>query len=257
MLKVALRGCLITVIILVHLACARTPRHDYDLRRTMLRTSRWARRACRTLGLRVTRHGQLPKRTGRLIVLNHLSWLDPLIIAAIRPAIFVTSVETAEDSCLGRICAAAGCVFMERRQRSELINECGRLATLLRHHEVVVFPEATSSDGTTLLPFRPAAFAAAIAARAPVQPLALRYRSIDGRTVNSRTRDRIYWYGDMTFLPHLCHLTTLTRIDLDMVVLPSQTGVHCRKTLAHQTRTAIGQSLGLIHPIEPAQPQAA
>ena len=246
MLKVALRACLIAVIIIVHLGSARTPCTDYDLRQTTIRTSRWARRACRTLGLRVRRTGDWPARGGRLLVANHLSWLDPLLLSAIRPAIFVTSVETAEDSFLGRICASAGCVFMERRHRSGLIDECGRLATLLRHHAVVVFPEATSSDGTRLLPFRPAAFAAAIAARAPVQPLTLQYHSLDGRALNARTRDRVYWYGDMTFLPHLGQLTTIARIDATLTVMPVHTGIACRKALANQTRLAIGQALGLL-----------
>jgi len=135
---------------------------------------------------------------------------------------------------------------MERRQRSGLIDECDRLATLLRHQAVVVFPEATSSDGTRLLPFRPAAFAAAIAARAPVQPLVLRYQSLAGRRLTARTRDRIYWYGDMTFLPHLCRLITFTRIDAELSVLPVQTGITCRKALAHQTHTTIGHALGLL-----------
>lgn len=245
MLKVALRSCLIAVIIAVHLGAARTLRGDQDLRRTTLRTSRWARRACRTLGLRVRRTGNWPRQSGRLVVLNHLSWIDPLLLAAIRPAVFVTSMETAEDSFLGRICAAAGCVFMERRRRGGLVDECARLATLLRHHDVVVFPEATSSNGTHLLPFRPAAFAAAISAAALIQPLALRYHRLDGQPLTARNRDRVCWHGDMTFLPHLARLITIRRIDAELTVLTAQPATGHRKSLAAQIHARIAKALNL------------
>jgi 1-acyl-sn-glycerol-3-phosphate acyltransferase len=197
--------------------------------------------------LRLRRRGAWHGRGGELVVCNHLSWIDPLLLAAWRPAVFVTSVETGEDSLLGRICAAAGCVFMERRRRSGLVDECGRLAALLRHHAVVVFPEATSSAGDSLLPFRPAAFAAAIAARAAVQPLALRYVALDGRAVGPGNRDRVCWHGDMTFLPHLCRLLAIGRVEAEVTAAEAvqADGHPCRKALAQDLHRTIATALGL------------
>lgn len=180
-----------------------------DLRRICLRTSRYSRWAVRILGLRQRTSGERQgakndQPSGRLIVANHTSWIDPLLFAARRPAVFVTSLEVEGDALLGRICAAAGCLFVDRRAVGGLRGTCARITEILHaHHDVVVFPEATSSDGRTVLPFRPAAFAAALAASAPVQPVALAHSMVDGRPALGRRRDQVCWYGAMRFLPHL------------------------------------------------------
>lgn len=245
MLRCAVRGMLLGVIIAAFLAGAQRPRNDHDLRRTCLRTSRWSRRAARLLGLRSRRQGALIGGQGRLLVANHLSYLDPLLLAAERPLVFVTSLEVAGDSLLGRISAAAGCCFVDRQRLGGLRLSCTRFADLLRAgHDLVVFPEATSGDGSAVLPFRPACFAAALAADTPVQPLALRYERVGGRPCTPRLRRQVAWYGDMTFLPHLIRLLALPRIDARWQRLPPCHGEE-RKALAREAREAIATALDL------------
>lgn len=257
MLRAALRATLIALLVAIHLITA-SRRPNADQRRVTVVTSRRARWAVRILGLRVRRQGRRITAPGRLVVLNHGSWLDPLLLSALAPAVFVTSVETAEDSLLGRICTAAGCVFMERRRRAGLVDECARLATLMRHQTVVVFPEATSSDGTRLLPFRPASFAAASVAQVPIELLALRYTHLDGRPMNARTRDRIHWHGAMTFLPHLLRLFTCQRIDAHLVALGAMSSTAGdRRTLASTAHTRIAHALDLPPTVPTRLPAAA
>lgn len=183
-----------------------------------------------------------------MLALNHLSWIDPLIMAAIHPSVFVTSVETGEHPLLGRICASAGCVFMERRQRRGLNAERDRLGKLMENLPVVIFPEATTSNGATVLPFKPATFASAMDARTSISLLALRYRSLDGRPVNTRNRDRVCWYGDMTFLPHLIGVLRIRRIavELDAVADFKTTVGDDRKELAMR---AHGLVTNYLHPL--------
>lgn len=263
MLRSVLRACLLAWLVAAFLGGARAPRDAPGLRRTAVRASRYARRAVRVLGLRLRRESARIRRDpgGALLVCNHLSWLDPLLLAAVRPAIFVTSMETAEDSFLGRVCAGAGCVFMERRRRGGLRGECARLAALLRGMDVVVFPEATSSDGTRLLPFRPACFGAAIDAPAPVQPAAVAYTALDGRPIRTpRARDCVCWYGDMVFLPHLLGLLPLRRIDARVRFLtPLHPGPGaCRKRLAQQAHAAVAAALpGLARAVRPTPTRRA
>lgn len=206
MLRAVCRIALLVVMIPAFVIGAKATRGD--MRRTCLRTCRWARWGVRILGLRQRERGGLKDQgRGRLIVANHTSWIDPLLFAARRPAVFVTSLEVEGDALLGRICTAAGCLFVDRRAVGGLRGTCARITALLAgKHDVVVFPEATSTDGRQVLPFRPAAFAAAIAAQAEVLPVALAHHAVDGRAAVGNRRARVCWYGDMAFLPHLAGL---------------------------------------------------
>ncbi|NMD13031.1 MAG: 1-acyl-sn-glycerol-3-phosphate acyltransferase, partial [Candidatus Cloacimonetes bacterium] len=42
----------------------------------------------------------------------------------------------------------------------------------------------------------------AVDAQCPVLPVCIRYLGLDGQPIGDNNRDRITWYGDMTFLPH-------------------------------------------------------
>lgn len=249
MLSCALRVAALVVMIPAFIVGGRPPRTDAELAATIIRASRWARRGCRILGIRVRRRGVRWPGHGRggMIALNHLSWLDPLIMAAIHPSVFVTSTETGEHPLLGRICASAGCVFMDRRQRRGLQTERDRLGKLMETLPVVIFPEATSSNGATVLPFKPAPFAAAIEAHTSVSLLALRYCSIDGHQVTARNRDRVYWYGDMTFLPHLIGVLGIRRISarLDAVAAFEADAADDRKVLATRSHRLVSD---FLHP---------
>lgn len=249
MLNCVLRVAALVVMIPAFIVGGRPPRNDGELAGAIIRASRWARRGCRILGIRVHRRGvRWPARgRGGMIALNHLSWLDPLIMAAIHPSVFVTSTETGEHPLLGRICASAGCVFMERRQRHGLQAERDRLGELMGRLPVVIFPEATSSNGAMVLPFKPAPFAAAIGAHTSVSLLALRYCSIDGQQVTPRNRDRIYWYGDMAFLPHLIGVLGIRRISarLDAVAVFAADETDDRKALAIRSHGLVSN---FLHP---------
>ena len=249
MLSCALRIAALVVMISAFIVGGRPPRNDAELAETIMRTSRWARLGCRIMGIRVRRRGvRWPERgRGGMVALNHLSWLDPLIMAAIHPSVFVTSTETGEHPLLGRICASAGCVFMERRQRRGLHAERDRLGKLMENLTVVIFPEATSSNGATVLPFKPATFAAAIDARTSISLLALRYCSLDGHQVTARNRDRVCWHGDMTFLPHLIGVLGIRSISarLEAVAAFDADVADDRKVLALRSHRLVSD---FLHP---------
>lgn len=245
MLRIVSRITLLAMMIAAFIVFSTRTRGD--LRRICLRTSRYSRWAVRILGLRQRTLGELDNRRaqtgGRLIVANHTSWIDPLLFAARRPAVFVTSLEVQGDALLGRICSAAGCLFVDRRTVGGLRGTCARITEiLLGHHDVVVFPEATSSDGHTVLPFRPAAFAAALAAAATVQPVALTHSLVDGRPAQGRRRDLVCWYGAMRFLPHLAGFLPGSGTVSDLHWL-APAGVGDRKQVALTTHQRITGAL--------------
>ncbi len=142
-----------------------------------------------------------------LIVANHLSYLDILVIASMQPTLFVTSIEIRDSGFLGFLCKAGGCHFVERRNRNQIQREVAEIASSLTEGlNVVVFPEATSTNGAQVLPFKVSLMDAAIMSGRPLLPLCINYREIAGEQVRVENRDEICWYGDMTFLDHIINV---------------------------------------------------
>jgi 1-acyl-sn-glycerol-3-phosphate acyltransferase len=133
----------------------------------------------------------------------------------------VTSKEIERTPFLGHICRLAGCVFVDRQNKFNLAEEVREISTALENGlHVVVFPEATSTNGDEVLRFRRPMFKAAQIAHCQVIPFAINYRSLDGQEVTKQNRDLICWYGDMDFAPHLWRLTGVRRGIVEVHILP-------------------------------------
>jgi len=144
--------------------------------------------------------GQSPAK-GRLIICNHLSYVDVLVLFAQYPSLFVTSVEIQETPFLGTLCKLGGCFFVERRKSKrgpgQIQDEISSMKSQLeKGRNVFLFPEGTSSDGTGVLPFKSSFFQAAIDCNSPIRPLCIKYDKIEA----------VAWYGDMGFISHLYKL---------------------------------------------------
>lgn len=175
------------------------------------------------IGFRLEVEGLENIRPGQsyLVVANHMSYLDALFLAAIRPMAFVTSVEMREAAFLGTLTELGGCLYVERRSKDNIQREIAELDQALRlGFNVAVFPEATSTDGTELRPFKRPMFQAAVSSGHSVLPLVIQYESIDGAPVTAANRDLLCWYGDMDFAPHFFALTRCREIVIRVKVLP-------------------------------------
>lgn len=189
-----------------------------DTLRARRLAAHWVHVMCRiglkTLGVKVDQidatgriHTGIRAGEGHLIVANHLSYLDILVVASLRPMLFVTSNEIRDSGFLGYLAKAGGCHFVERRNRDQIQREVAEIAgSLSQGLSVVVFPEATSTNGAQVLPFKVALMDAAIVSGRPLLPLCLNYREIAGQPVGVSNRDEICWYGDMTFLNHIINV---------------------------------------------------
>jgi lyso-ornithine lipid O-acyltransferase len=133
-----------------------------------------------------------------LTVSNHLTYLDILVYGAARPFLFVAKSEVRRWPVLGTLAALGGTVFVDR-SRSLNVAEAGRQIEqgLRGGIPVLLFPEGTSSDGRSVLPFRPPLFDPAIRAGVCVTAAAIRYHADDA------AEDHVTYWGDMVFLPHL------------------------------------------------------
>lgn len=221
------------------------------LRRQAWLGHRYAKLVLRLLGVQALRDGRLPGAPGRLIVANHLSYLDVVAMAALWPACFVTSTEVQRTPGLGWICSASACLFVNRRSYAGITGEVRRLADALEEGvDVVVFPEATSTDGSAVIPFRAGLLPAALIANAPVQPVCLNYTRLDEEAVHAGNRDLLFWYGDMDFLPHLWKLARRRRAEMVATVLEPLPPIGRASDLARQAYAAVRGSFRTI----PRQP---
>ncbi len=183
----------------------------------------WVRVTLWVLGVRVkplgTEHLQQIKNA--LFVGNHVSYLDVLVVASQAPACFVTSMEIKSTPVLGQICQISGCLFVDRKNKSNLRGEVQELSEGLdRGLNVAIFPEATSSNGEKILRFRRPLYLSAVTSRSPILPFCLNYRSVGGAAINPVSRDKVFWYGDMAFAPHLWALSGAGGVEVDLHFLP-------------------------------------
>lgn len=167
----AVRGMLIIVFLF--------PRWDQPRRNA--RVQSWAREMLGVLGIRLELRGQPPMTGPMLLAANHISWLDILVMHAARHCRFVAKAEVRRWPLIGRLATGGGTLYIERESRRDAMRVVHHIAESLQRGEIVaVFPEGTTSDGVTLLPFHANLIQAAISADAPVQPVALSF--IDART---------------------------------------------------------------------------
>jgi lyso-ornithine lipid O-acyltransferase len=156
-----------------------------------------ARRVLRALGIHCRVHG-LPPAHG-LVVANHLSYLDIVIISAAMPSAFVSKSEIKSWPYFGWASQAGGTIFIDRRSRASTREAGKQIAERLALPvPVLLFPEGTSSDGSEVLRFHSSLFEPAIAARVPITSAAVRYVLEDG----GQERD-LCWFDNSLFLPHL------------------------------------------------------
>ncbi|HXY54018.1 MAG TPA: lysophospholipid acyltransferase family protein [Nitrospirota bacterium] len=208
-------------------------------------SSLFARVTLRLLGIRVhVKHAELlhKGRGGHLVIVNHLSYVDVLVMSSLMPAVFITSVEMKHTLLLGTVAKFGGSIFVERRKTSGLKKEIESIAHVLgQGFSVVLFPEGTTSNGERVQPFKNSLFDSAIRAKINVFPFCLRYTKVNNRHITSDTRDSVFFYGDMTFFRHLPRLLALQSVDLE--VRPLETiRIHAdasRKVLASEAHDAI------------------
>lgn len=159
-----------------------------------------AREVAKSQGIRIEAYGcSVPERC--ILVANHLSYVDPLAITRLFPALAVAKAEVAEWPVLGGVMSRLGVLFVQRDQpHSGARVMKTALRALRRGTRVLTFPEGTTSDGSKLLPFKLGAFALARLADVPVVPIAVRLPK------------RVCWHGDAAFLPH--YLRSIARPDV-------------------------------------------
>ncbi len=168
---------------------------------TMERRAWWSQQSAKAVmfavGIRYHVEGTPP--THGLVVSNHLSYIDVLILSAAMPCFFVAKLEIGGWPIFGMMARANGTIFLDRNSRESAMSVADQMVERLKLQiPVLLFPEGTSTDGSQLLPFHPRLIDPATSTGTQITTAAVRNEIKDGTPERA-----LCWYGDESFVPHL------------------------------------------------------
>jgi 1-acyl-sn-glycerol-3-phosphate acyltransferase len=215
---------------------------------------RYSRFLCRLFGLNVTMIGLPVQSQGVLMVANHTSYLDIIVVGGAARVSFVAKSEVNSWPFFGLMARLYETVFVERSRRSQAGVARDQLRERLQAGDaLVLFPEGTSNDGNRVLPFKSALMGAVEAEigtdaagrvrHVPVQPVSISYVGFHGMPMGRENRPLFAWYGDMELVPHLWEAVTAGPVDVVVEFHPPMSidDMGGRKPLAARAEAIVRQ----------------
>ncbi len=205
----------------------------------------WLRRGAAILGVKVMVHGN-PADEPCLVLANHISWLDILVLATQSDAGFVAKAEVGEWPVLGWMFRAGGTEFVRRGSHDSVAGLLTRMVKRLKEGETLtIFPEGTSSARVLPTRFRPRLLQAAVDAGVHVQPVGIYYGA------DPLVLERVAFVGDDTFLDSLWRLLGGDPVVAEITYIPPLATVSgdCR-LLADEAWRAVSHTLNQLELFE-------
>ena len=199
----------------------------------------WSLRMLEAMGIGLAVEGGMAVAP-RLVLSNHVSWLDILAIDAVQPVRFVSKADIRRWPLLGFMVAAGGTLFIEREKKRDALRVVHQVAAALRDGDTVaLFPEGTTGAGPQLLPFHANLLQAAVTTGTPVQPMALRYAD-----AAARFSPAVEFIGATSLVESVWRVATADALVVHVSVLPALAAAGTdRRALAEAARKAIQAAL--------------
>ena len=170
----------------------------------------WNNRLCHIFKANISVHGDMNKQA-TLYVMNHISWFDIPVLAAQQPLHFLSKAEVKGWPLIGWFTERAGTLFIQRGVAGAAENSLNEITRCLKSGgSVVVFPEGTTTDGSSLRNFHGRLLQAAINARVKIQPVALRYPYKD--SINPH----VPYIDEMTFMDSVMGLSRSKPLNVEL-----------------------------------------
>lgn len=206
---------------------------------------RWSRQLLGICGIRlvIREVDGVASPPRALIVANHVSWLDIFVVNSMQPCRFVAKSDIRSWPFIGWLCAKTGTIFISRGKASDVRRIFkGLVESIQAGDRVAFFPEGTTAAQGKLLPFHANLFEAALDARVPVQPYAIRYLDAQGNYHPAAD-----FIGDTTIVESILAILKARSITAELAQLPlvPTDGAH-RRELAVTARKAVAEGLGYV-----------
>jgi 1-acyl-sn-glycerol-3-phosphate acyltransferase len=173
----------------------------------------WARTLLKRLDVELKMVGAPPRQGPLLLVSNHISWVDIVALHAVCHCRFVAKADVKQWPLIGILATGGGTLYVQRESRRDAMRVVHRMAQALRAGDILaVFPEGTTGDGESVLPFHANLIQAAISANSPVQPVAIQF--VDTRS--GTPSQAVNYMGDESLVSSIWR--TLSARDLCAVV---------------------------------------
>ena len=217
--------------------------------RLVLKT--WGHSLMRVLNVHLDVDGSPPP--GGLLVSNHVSYLDILILSALVQPRFVAKAEIRSWPLVGWFCRSVDIIFVDRTKRRDTVR-VGQVIQegLDQGDTIVLFPEGTSTHGAKIAPFKPPLLAPAAAAKLPVHYASLGYRTPPAAKPAFLS---VCWWGETPFGPHFLELTKLPRIDATVRFGEAPVLSECRKEMARELQDRVDDLFVPIVDFVPQSPE--
>lgn len=214
---------------------------------------------CWVAGLKVRVEGTPITDTSKhvLFISNHVSYFDIPVLGSLLRASFVAKNDIRSWPVYGFLGSLQQTAYISRA-REDVAKETHSLQIMLDDEDknLIVFPEGTSSDGSSVLPFKSSLFALPLASQDKenllIQPITIRIEAVNGKSLTSHAnaenqalRDCYTWYGDMELIPHLPNFFKLSGAEVTLVFHDpiAVSAYHDRKALAKECHNIVENGL--------------
>jgi len=200
----------------------------------------WCKKLLSIFDIRVEVSGldyHLRSQKKYLIVSNHISWMDIIVIQSIKPSIFVAKSDVASWPLFGWVAQMTGTIFIKRDKVSDIKKALKKIKRRLVKRSVCIFPEGTSTNGRYVLPFKSNLFQSSIDTNKSILPLCLRYEQ------NNIYSDKVAFIDDMSLVDSIIRIKQERDIKAVVEILQPIRPRFNRKELASYTYEMIRQNL--------------
>jgi len=184
----------------------------------------WHRLMTSLVGLKIARYGNISQKRPLMLVANHISWCDILVLGSLGDVCFIAKNEVATTPFAGLLARLQRSVFVVREEKRKSGEQAREVTQrLVDGDTIVLFAEGTTGDGNRLLEFKSSLFGAAqFALEAPeidqvhIQPVSIAYTRFHGIRMGRIHRARAAWPGDIELAPHAVEFMRASAWDVEV-----------------------------------------
>ncbi len=187
------------------------------------------RSICYSLNIKVKKIGEPLEGPPTLFVSNHVSWIDIIVLGHIVRACFIAKKDMVNWPVLGYLSSLQRTIFIDRERRTDVVEQRKEMQERMHNGDnLILFPEGTTSDGGSVLPFKSSLFGVTENAmhlqpddqggiqELMVQPVTLVYKRVNNMPTIRSTRPSVAWYGDLEMGPHLKGVLNLLKVEVEV-----------------------------------------